>query len=131
MNSKVILIAAVLAAAVARPQEGHGHEHEHAASSQSVQRHDAPAAAPADHHDHYAHPKYEFAYKVEDPHTGDSKSQHETRDGDRVTGYYSLHEADGTVRIVHYTADKNGFNAEIKREGHVKHAAPTHQSQHH
>ncbi|CAH2210848.1 jg160, partial [Pararge aegeria aegeria] len=56
-------------------------------------------------HEEYAHPKYEFEYSVADTHTGDIKSQHEARDGDRVTGSYSLHEADGTVRTVHYSAD--------------------------
>ncbi|XP_063621676.1 knob-associated histidine-rich protein-like [Cydia splendana] len=83
------------------------HDHHHAVSSQNIQRHDVPGKAPEGHHDYYAHPKYEFEYKVEDPHTGDKKSQHESRDGDVVKGYYSLHEADGTVRIVHYSADKH------------------------
>ncbi|XP_063361477.1 histidine-rich glycoprotein-like [Cydia amplana] len=103
------------------------HTHHHAVSSQNIQRHDVPGKAPEGHHDYYAHPKYEFEYKVEDPHTGDKKSQHESRDGDVVKGYYSLHEADGTVRIVHYTADhKTGFNAQVQREGHAKHVVPAH-----
>lgn len=60
------------------------------------------------------HPKYEFAYGVEDHHTGDFHSQKEVRDGDKVQGEYSLHETDGSVRIVKYTADKhNGFNAVV------------------
>ncbi|XP_026328658.1 histidine-rich glycoprotein-like [Hyposmocoma kahamanoa] len=68
------------------------------------------------------HPKYEFDYKVEDHHTKDIKSQHESRDGDVVKGYYSLHEPDGTVRMVHYSADKkSGFNAHVERKGHAKH----------
>lgn len=54
-----------------------------------------------------AYPKYEFAYKVEDPHTGDFKSQHENRDGDVVKGYYSLHQPDGSVRHVEYHGDKH------------------------
>lgn len=52
-----------------------------------------------------AHPKYDFAYSVADPHTGDHKSQHESRDGDAVHGYYSLVQPDGSVRKVEYTAD--------------------------
>ncbi|XP_028169638.1 cuticle protein 7-like [Ostrinia furnacalis] len=71
---------------MARPQEGHGHEHDH-------------------HVGHYTHPKYTYEYKVVDPHTGDSKFQHETRDGDTVSGVYYLHDADGKTRIVEYTAD--------------------------
>lgn len=53
-----------------------------------------------------AYPKYEYEYKVEDPHTGDKKYQHESRDGDVVKGVYSLHEADGSIRTVEYTSDK-------------------------
>ncbi|XP_061710151.1 cuticle protein 7-like [Cydia pomonella] len=108
------------------PIQSH-HTHHHAVSSQNIQHHDVPGNAPEGHHNYYAHPKYEFEYKVEDPHTGDKKSQHESRDGDVVKGYYSLHEADGTVRIMHYSADKkSGFNAEVKREGHAEHIAPKH-----
>ncbi|BET00718.1 Hypothetical protein NTJ_13534 [Nesidiocoris tenuis] len=75
---------------------------------------------------HYAPPHYAYEYKVHDGHTGDIKSAHETRDGDVVKGYYTLKEADGTTREVHYTADHhNGFNAEVKKIGHAHHA-PSH-----
>ncbi|XP_023309915.1 larval cuticle protein A3A-like [Anoplophora glabripennis] len=60
---------------------------------------------------------YEFGYAVNDPHTGDSKSQQETRHGDVVQGSYSLIEADGSKRVVHYTVDAHsGFNAVVSRE---------------
>ncbi|XP_072390366.1 cuticle protein-like [Diabrotica undecimpunctata] len=60
---------------------------------------------------------YDFSYGVEDPHTGDVKSQHETRQGDVVKGSYSLIEADGTKRVVEYTVDAHsGFNAVVHRE---------------
>ncbi|XP_068904086.1 cuticle protein 8-like [Tenebrio molitor] len=83
-----------------------------------------------DHHEeHYSHPKYEFKYGVEDHHTGDIKSHSESRDGDVVKGQYSLHEPDGTVLTVKYTADKHsGFNAEVHREGHASH--PQHSGHH-
>ena len=64
-----------------------------------------------------AHPRYSYNYAVNDPSTGDSKSQSETRDGDVVTGQYSLVEADGTRRVVDYTADDvHGFNAQVRKE---------------
>ncbi|KAJ8731881.1 hypothetical protein PYW08_014611 [Mythimna loreyi] len=68
------------------------------------------------HVDYYAHPKYEYGYKVEDYHTGDKKSHHEHRDGDNVKGYYELYEPDGhSVRHVKYHADKHsGFHADVK-----------------
>lgn len=81
--------------------------------------------------EHHEHPAYAFSYDVHDPHTGDVKSQHETRDGDSVKGSYSLIEADGTKRIVDYSADKHtGFNAVVRKEaGH--HGYQQHQDAHH
>ncbi|XP_072940671.1 uncharacterized protein [Epargyreus clarus] len=180
MCSKILILAATLAVAVA--QHGYEHGHGHAVSSQNVVLHQthghvahhtpiiahhapviahhapliahhtpviahhAPiiAHAPIVHHqpihyssghheEHHAPAHYAFEYSVNDPHTGDIKSQHETREGDAVHGSYSLHEADGTVRRVDYTADKHsGFNAVVHREGHAAHAAPVHhQPAHH
>ncbi|KAJ0179786.1 hypothetical protein K1T71_004377 [Dendrolimus kikuchii] len=78
----------------------------------SYESHDEPI-------DYYAYPKYQYEYKVEDPHTGDNKFQHEIRDGDVVKGVYGLHEADGSIRTVEYSSDKHsGFSAI------VKHTAP-------
>ncbi|KAL9699997.1 hypothetical protein quinque_003438 [Culex quinquefasciatus] len=71
---------------------------------------------------HHSHPKYKFEYGVKDHKTGDHKSQWESRDGDVVKGAYTLHEADGTERIVEYSSDKhNGFQAHVKRVGHAHH----------
>lgn len=53
---------------------------------------------------------------MSDLHTGDTKSQWETRDGDVVKGQYTVLEPDGSVRTVEYTADDhNGFNAVVKK----------------
>nr|QGT33373.1 cuticular protein 20 [Microplitis mediator] len=77
----------------------------------------ASVAVPARIEDYDAVPQYSFAYDVQDALTGDSKAQYETRNGDIVQGSYSLIEADGTRRIVDYTADPvNGFNAVVSRE---------------
>ncbi|CAB3385944.1 larval cuticle protein A2B-like [Cloeon dipterum] len=74
-------------------------------------------AAVAVNADYDPHPQYSYAYDVQDALTGDSKSQHETRDGDVVQGSYSLVEPDGTRRTVDYTADPiNGFNAVVRKE---------------
>ncbi|XP_046960570.1 cuticle protein 19-like [Vanessa cardui] len=79
------------------------------------------------HQEEHAHPKYDFSYSVADGHTGDNKSQHESRDGDAVHGEYSLVEADGSVRTVQYTADAhNGFNAVVTNSAPSHHAAPAH-----
>ncbi|KAE8574104.1 larval cuticle protein A2B [Halyomorpha halys] len=78
----------------------------------------APLAAKAAVVDEYdPNPQYSYAYDVQDALTGDSKTQHEDRDGDVVHGSYSLTEPDGTRRTVDYTADPvNGFNAVVHKE---------------
>ncbi|XP_014250404.1 cuticle protein 21-like [Cimex lectularius] len=82
----------------------------------------APVAVGGDTFD--PNPRYNFEYQVQDPTTGDFKSQRESRDGDVVQGSYSLLEADGTTRVVEYTADSvNGFNAVVHKEG-AAHPAP-------
>lgn len=40
--------------------------------------------------EHDSHPQYSFEYSVEDASTGDSKHQHESRDGDSVVGQVSI-----------------------------------------
>ncbi|KAE8573560.1 Cuticle Protein CPR RR-2 [Halyomorpha halys] len=82
----------------------------------------AVAHAAVDEYD--PHPQYSYAYDIQDALTGDSKSQHESRDGDVVQGSYSLIEPDGSRRTVDYTADPvNGFNAVVHKEAGA-HAAP-------
>lgn len=47
------------------------------------------------------------------------------RDGDVVKGHYTVAEPDGTLRVVHYTADDhNGFNAVVEKHGQSVHPAP-------
>ncbi|XP_046748928.1 cuticle protein 8-like [Diprion similis] len=65
------------------------------------------------HHDFAAHPKYEFAYGVEDHHTGDHHGQKEHRDGHNVAGEYTLKEPGGNTRTVKYHAGKHGFFAHV------------------
>uniref|UniRef100_A0ABK9NGD8 Uncharacterized protein n=1 Tax=Glossina morsitans morsitans TaxID=37546 RepID=A0ABK9NGD8_GLOMM len=75
-----------------------------------------------EHLDYYSYPKYKYGYGVKDLKTGDIKNQWELRDGDLVKGSYALKEADGTTRVVDYTADKHsGFNAVVKQVGHAVH----------
>ncbi|XP_072940625.1 adult-specific cuticular protein ACP-20-like [Epargyreus clarus] len=123
MFAKIVCVATFVVV-VAAQFGGHGHGHGY--SSQHVYKHDGhhePVHVHGHHghghHDYYTHPKFEFAYKVEDHHTGDIKSQHEHRDGDVVKGAYSLHQPDGSERSVHYHGDKHsGFHADVKFDTH-------------
>ncbi|CAH1368544.1 adult-specific cuticular protein ACP-20-like [Tenebrio molitor] len=142
MFSKILCLALVVLYAQAAPQ--YGHATSYATVSQHTQHqqiqgvvqatlpvalhtqltHAAPVLVQSGHKvvDYHAPAKYAFKYGVQDHHTGDIKEQEETRDGDVVKGSYSLHEPDGTILTVHYTADKhNGFNAVVQRQGHASH----------
>lgn len=66
---------------------------------------------------HEAPANYEFNYEVHDQHTGDIKRQFEKAHDGKVSGQYSLLDADGLRRVVEYTADDhNGFQATVRRE---------------
>ncbi|XP_055629672.1 adult-specific cuticular protein ACP-20-like [Toxorhynchites rutilus septentrionalis] len=97
---KVLFLVACLAAVALSYEGDHGHHHE----------------------DFNTHPQYKFEYGVKDSHTGDHKQQWEVRDGDVVKGQYSLHEADGSKRIVDYKSDDhNGFEAVVQKVEHGHH----------
>lgn len=60
---------------------------------------------------------YDVAYSVSDMTTGDIKTHQETRRGDEVQGQYTIVDSDGFQRRVNYRAnDRDGFDAEVKRE---------------
>ncbi|KAM3961149.1 cuticular protein RR-2 motif 72 [Aphomia sociella] len=62
-------------------------------------------------------PEYKYSYEIDDPTTGDTKSQYEVRQGGTVSGAYSVVDPDGTKRTVEYTADpKEGFKAVVRKE---------------
>jgi Insect cuticle protein len=119
--------------------DGHDHHHYYQPAAYAIHsahplgHHDYnqgyAAYAPYHHEDYHHYPKYNFEYGVKDPHTGDHKSQWEVRDGDAVKGEYTLDEADGTKRVVSYTAsDKEGFNAVVKKIGQAHHLPHGHQA---
>ncbi|CAK9806566.1 Cuticle protein 8 [Anthophora plagiata] len=82
-----------------------------------------------DSFDYVAHPKYEFSYGVEDHETGDFHAQKETRDGNSVSGQYSVKEPGGGIRVVNYRADKDGFHAVVHTSGRNDHLADVYPGQ--
>merc|ERR1712123_365169 len=62
--------------------------------------------------------QYNFGYSITDSVTGDSKSRQESREGDVVSGSYSVADPDGRIRTVTYTADAvHGFQAHVTYDG--------------
>uniref|UniRef100_A0ABK9NGH6 Uncharacterized protein n=1 Tax=Glossina morsitans morsitans TaxID=37546 RepID=A0ABK9NGH6_GLOMM len=122
--ASTIFVATVFGSALLVSVYGH-HPNHAALSKYDFKGHEKHAASHhiEDHdHDSYSHPKYKFDYSVKDLKSGDNKKHWEERDGDKVKGSYSFKEADGTTRVVEYTADKhNGFQAIVKHVGHAAH----------
>ncbi|KAL0131450.1 hypothetical protein PUN28_002764 [Cardiocondyla obscurior] len=88
------------------------------------------------HHDGYtvdyvAKPKYEFSYGVEDHHTGDFHGQKESSDGHSVSGEYTVKDPGGSLRIVSYHADKEGFHAVVHTSGKNDHSGGVYGGQGH
>jgi hypothetical protein len=76
------------------------------------------AAAEEEQPGYDPHPRYQFGYEVADSLSGDSKAREETRDGDLVTGSYTVADPDGRIRTVIYSADPvNGFQARVTYDG--------------
>ncbi|KAL6434409.1 hypothetical protein ACFW04_006069 [Cataglyphis niger] len=72
--------------------------------------------------DYAAHPKYEFAYGIEDHHSGDYHGQKEHRDGEKVIGEYVIKEPGGNTRTVTYHVDSHGgFFAHVRNSGGNNH----------
>lgn len=62
--------------------------------------------------ENYPPQPFEFSYSAEDPEGSHSHSQQGDGTG-KVTGEYTINLADGRSRTVKYTADENGYRAEI------------------
>lgn len=62
-----------------------------------------------------AKPDYTYSYGIEDPHTGNSQTHEESRQGDNVQGEYRVFQPDGLIRIVRYIADpERGFQVDVQ-----------------
>lgn len=101
----LFLVAAVGAASI--------HEHQ----SQSQQQHRQGQTTEVRDQNEDGPVGYDFSYSVQDPTTGDFKSQEESRRNGNVRGQYSWVDADGNRQVVEYQADdQNGFQSEHRRE---------------
>merc|ERR1711863_41495 len=64
-------------------------------------------------------PVYNYEYGVNDPHYGPVFSQKENRDNYDTAGEYRVNLPDGRVQIVSYTANADGYVADVRYEGEV------------
>merc|ERR1711997_554735 len=62
-------------------------------------------------------PLYNYAYAVADDYSHGNFEASESRDGYATSGSYRVNLPDGRVQIVTYSADENGYVADVKYEG--------------
>jgi len=67
--------------------------------------------------DYDPNPAYQFSFDVKDDEFTNYQNRKEQREGDKISGSYSVVDSDGYIRTVTYTADpKEGFKADVSRE---------------
>ncbi|XP_061381110.1 uncharacterized protein LOC116775556 [Danaus plexippus] len=59
---------------------------------------------------------YAFSYRVNDHITGDDFSHSQRSSGSATSGEYRVRLPDGRMQIVSYTADENGYKADVRYE---------------
>ncbi|KAL5244174.1 hypothetical protein ACI65C_011584 [Semiaphis heraclei] len=76
--------------------------------------------------------QYQFSFDISDDESTNYHNRKEQRDGEKISGSYSVVDSDGFIRTVTYTADpEEGFKAEVSREPtniHVKIPTPAPQT---
>ncbi|XP_046392324.1 cuticle protein 19.8 [Ischnura elegans] len=75
------------------------------------------AQQPLQEEDYDPNPAYNFSFDVKDDTFTNYQNRKEQREGDKISGSYSVVDSDGFIRTVTYTADPlQGFKAEVVRE---------------
>ncbi|XP_045106750.1 cuticle protein 21-like [Portunus trituberculatus] len=114
MGLKVVLLFALVAAALARPDT----PYQPPASSYNAPAPDAP-------------PRYDYNYAVVDDFSGNNYNAQEARNGYDTQGSYLVQLPDGRLQRVTYTVNgDSGFVADVTYEGEAQYApqsyAPAH-----
>ncbi|XP_049793715.1 uncharacterized protein LOC126203440 [Schistocerca nitens] len=101
------------AGAQAQPQyQGAGAQPQYAAAGPQPQ-----PGRPQLPEDYDPNPQYQFAFDVRDDQFTNYQNRKEQREGDKISGSYSVVDSDGFIRTVKYTADPlEGFKAQVTRE---------------
>ncbi|XP_069164109.1 cuticle protein 19-like [Procambarus clarkii] len=109
VNFMVVLVAALVVVALARPQVP---PRNYPQPIYGVPSTEAPA-------------RYSFSWKVKDDASGNDFGQDETRDGPNTQGSYYVLLPDGRLEKVTYTVNgDSGYVAQVTYEGQVQHTTP-------
>ena len=73
---------------------------------------------------HYTPAAYNFGYQVFDVNSYSNYGHKEARDGYVTSGEYRVALPDGRTQVVRYTADENGYRADVTYEGEAQYPPP-------
>jgi hypothetical protein len=71
---------------------------------------------------------FDYSYAVQDQYSGNDFGHNTNSDGKVTTGEYRVLLPDGRTQIVTYTADYNGYQAEVNYEGEARPYEPQSQA---
>nr|QGT33386.1 cuticular protein 33 [Microplitis mediator] len=129
----VLLVAVSVLVGFQEVTAGHAHSFAHFHGPVEGPGHEVTVHDKHGHHhvDYVAHPKYKFAYGVQDHHTGDYHGHKEHRDGKHIVGEYTIKEPGGNVRTVKYYVDPHGgFFADVHNSNGNDHSGGTYGGYH-
>ncbi|RVE41663.1 hypothetical protein evm_013686 [Chilo suppressalis] len=86
-------------------------------------RHNANYKVDPSNDDYDQNKNYAFSYTVKDQKTGDDFSHSQHSSGSATNGEYRVRLPDGRMQIVSYTADENGYQADVRYDDEDKTAA--------
>ncbi|CAL4133733.1 unnamed protein product [Meganyctiphanes norvegica] len=105
MALKFVILAALVAAAVSRPQYAAPQPPSYGSSEEAA--------------------KYDFDWSVKDQYSGNDFGQQEQRDGDYTSGSYYVQLPDGRLQTVTYTVQgDSGFIADVSYQGEAQYPEP-------
>ena len=91
----------------------------------AIQRPPTPASYPPQPRAHYTPgATYNFGYQVFDVDSYSNYGHKEAREGYVTSGEYRVALPDGRTQVVRYTADENGYRADVSYEGEAQYPPP-------
>ncbi|GAB6022459.1 hypothetical protein CHUAL_006571 [Chamberlinius hualienensis] len=128
MNCFNILILAVAIASVAARPSGYGNSAP-AQYALAQPQYGNAVGAPEAYEEPYEERNYKVYYSVKDDPSYNLQTRQEEKNGNTVTGQYTVLEPTGELRVVNYVADENGFRADVQNQAGYAQPAPIQQQQ--
>ncbi|XP_047735760.1 extensin-like isoform X3 [Hyalella azteca] len=124
MFAKVVLFSCLALVVVARPDKRPNTYQPPQQQTYQPPQQPEPHPSYSNRQPSYQEPEegmpFDYSYAVQDQYSGNNFGHNTNSDGKVTTGEYRVLLPDGRTQIVTYTADYNGFQAEVTYEGEAR-----------